>query len=431
MSEPAHATALARAFLAGDWERAGLLERGSQTFGTRPRWLARLVSRVLDLYHRPPLDRPRELAAVIDALLAERRIRAIPSVAHWFTFEPEMGRMRWPVPPLRTIAELGDFLALDVGHFQWLADARGWERNVPDARLRNYRYTFHAREQATVRVIERPKSELKRVQRIVLRQILDPIPPHDAAHGFRRGRSVVTHAAAHSGRRAVLRLDLEHFFPSVFAGRVYGIFRATGYPESVAHALTALCVNVMPHSVWSAVAKPADARLLESHARLGLRLATPHLPQGAPTSPALASLAAYGLDRRLSALAASFDATYSRYADDLAFSGGANVIAATPALRSAVGHIAGEEGFRVNPRKSRLMTSGGRQELCGVVVNEHPNVSRRDYDRLKAEVHRAATHGPAGVDRAQLRGRIAWIEAVNARRGARLRRDFERIEWAA
>jgi hypothetical protein len=171
--------------------------------------------------------------------------------------------------------------------------------------------------------------------------------------------------------------------------------------------------------------------LLASHARLGSRLATPHLPQGAPTSPALASLAAFGLDRRLSALAARFGASYTRYADDLALSGGANLIGAAPRLRDAVREIASDEGFRINERKSRLMTSGGRQDLCGVVVNAHPNIPRRDFDRLKAAVHTAAKRGGAGVDRRQLLGRIAWVESVNPRRGARLRRDFERIDWAA
>jgi hypothetical protein len=427
----AHATALARAFLAGDWEHELLLARGIAVFGRRPRWLGRLVAGVLELYHRPPLDRPRELAEVVDVLLHERGVRAVPRVRRWYVFEPAMGRMPWPVPPLATLGDLAGFVELEAGRLQWLADARGWERSAPLDLLRNYRYAWHARERSTVRVIESPKPELKRVQRLILHEILDLVPAHDCAHGFRRGRSVVTHAASHSGRRVVLRFDLEHFFASVVGGRIYGIFRSAGYPETVSHALTALCVNVVPQAEWAAVPRPADPRLLEAHARLGARLAAPHLPQGAPTSPALASLAAFGLDRRLAALAARFDATYTRYADDLAFSGERNLAAAARAIRAAVGEIARDEGFRVNDRKSRLMTRAGRQELCGVVVNTHPNVARRDYDRLKAAVHRAATRGSHGVDRAQLLGRIAWVEAVNPQRGARLRRRFEQIDWAS
>ena len=90
----------------------------------------------------------------------------------------------------------------------------------------------------------------------------------------------------------MLSLDLEDFFASVSAARVYGIFRAAGYPEPVAHTLTGLCTNVVP----AAESVPGDFRLAR-------RLATPHLPQGAPTSPALANLVAFHLDVRLSGLA--------------------------------------------------------------------------------------------------------------------------------
>jgi RNA-directed DNA polymerase len=426
---PAYATALARAFLAGDWNRDALRARGREVFGRQPRWLTRLVAEVLELYHRPPLDRPRELADVIDTLLTQRRVRTIPPVERWFTFEPQMGRMRWPVRPLCTIADVAAFAELDVGRLDWIADARALERCVQDDKLRNYRYTWHARTASTVRVLERPKSELKRVQRLVLREILDLIPPHDASHGFRRGRSVVTHARRHVGQHVVLRFDLESFFASVSGGRIYGVFREAGYPEAVAHVLTALTVNVVPQREWAAVPRPDDPRLLAAHARLGLRLATPHLPQGAPTSPALAALAAFNLDRRLAALATAYDATYTRYADDLAVSGNRGMIGAARGLRDAVREIVRDEGFRLNERKSQLMTRAGRQELCGVVVNAHPNVTRRDYDLLKATLHQAAMRGPRELDRAQVLGKIAWVESVNARRGARLRRAFDAIAW--
>jgi hypothetical protein len=265
----------------------------------------------------------------------------------------------------------------------------------------------------------------------VLRSILDAIPSHDAAHGFTRGRSAVTHAALHTGRRVILRFDLESFFASVEGARVFGIFRAAGYPETVGYSLTALCVNVVPRSEWASAPRPADPRLLDAHWRLGRRLAAPHLPQGAPTSPALATLAALSLDRRLTGLAARFGATYSRYADDLALSGDERLLAAAPAIRAAVADIARDEGFRVNERKSQLMTSAGRQRLCGVVVNVHPNIARTEYDTLKAILHNAVHRGPGGESRDQLLGRIAWVESVNPNRGAKLRERFAAIEWAS
>jgi RNA-directed DNA polymerase len=234
----------------------------------------------------------------------------------------------------------------------------------------------------------------------------------------------------------VLRFDLEDFFAAVEGRRVYGIFREAGYPESVAHALTALCSNVVPAAEWASVPRPSERARIHAHARLGARLATPHLPQGAPTSPALASLCAFGFDRRLAGLAAAADATYTRYADDLAFSGGDELLRRAEPVRRLVARIAHEEGFRVNEPKSQLMSRAGRQRLCGIVVNERPNVTRREYDLLKAILHNAARHGPQSQNRegvadfhAHLLGRISWVESLNPERGAKLRRRFGRIVW--
>jgi hypothetical protein len=223
----------------------------------------------------------------------------------------------------------------------------------------------------------------------------------------------------------VVRLDLEDFFAAVVAARVFGIFRAAGYPEAVAHVLTGLCTNAVPLS-----------ESVPDHFRLSRRLATPHLPQGAPTSPALANLCAFGLDRRLTALAARFGATYSRYADDLVLSGGPLLRRAADTVAAAVAAVARDEGFHVNDAKRRMTTRAGAQRVCGIVVNDRPNLARRDYDRLKAVLHDAALHGPAAANRAgvpdfraHLAGRVAWLESLNAARGARLRERLDAIEW--
>jgi len=231
-----------------------------------------------------------------------------------------------------------------------------------------------------------------------------------------------------------VRLDLEDFFACVSAARVYGIFRAAGYPEAVAHTLTALCVTVVPQHEWDAIPRPTDPAQIPRHHRLGRRLATPHLPQGAPTSPALASLAATRLDLRLAALAPALGARYSRYADDLAFSGPADVPVGT--LRRAVAGVARAEGFLVADHKTRVRRRNERQTVCGIVVNARPNIARGDYDRLKAVLHDAARNGPAAANRAgvpgfraHLQGRIAWVTHLNADRGRRLQARFDAIEW--
>ena len=266
----------------------------------------------------------------------------------------------------------------------------------------------------------------------MLHEILDHVPTHEAAHGFIRGRSARSHAAAHIGQRIVLRLDLRDFFASISAGRVHGIFRTLGYQRAVAHTLTAICTNTIPALVWHAATRPTEPRLVQAHFWLGRQLATSHLPQGAPTSPALANLAAFGLDRRLAGLSNTFDLGYSRYADDLTFSGPRLTGPANRALIALVTRIVQDEGFRVHAEKSSLRTSAQRQVVTGVVVNQTLNVGRDDYDRLKARLHHLAIAGPpsGGVGlQAHLRGRVGWVASLNPRRGEKLYRLFDAIDW--
>jgi hypothetical protein len=338
----------------------------------------------------------------------------------------------WPIAPIPSTPELAAVLELSDGQLAWLADVRSLERTVTAERLRNYRYAAVPRRSGLPRVIEAPKLRLKEVQRWILREILDHVPVHEAAHGFVRGRSVIDHAGRHAGQNVVLRLDLSDFFASVSAGRVFGIFRTLGYADPVAHALTGLTTNVVPQHVWSVVHRAAGSAPVPAKFRLGRALATPHLPQGAPTSPALANLAAFRLDRRLGGLAASQGLRYSRYADDLTFSG-ARLRGRGAGMEAIVATIIRHEGFALNRDKTVLRTRAARQSVCGIVVNAAPNVTRAEYDRLKAILHNAARHGPASqgtaADRAHLEGRIAWVASLNPARGEKLRRRLEQIDW--
>ncbi len=424
--------ALAAAYLAGAWTEPAMRRRGRATLAPRPHWLAPLTRAVLAAYPRAPADRPRELAAFV-ALTLSYVDGPTPRVVRWFVHEPAMGRMRWRVPEIDAPGTLAEWLELDPARLEWLADARSLERTTTARRLRHYTYVWQHREGAPPRPIARPKLKLKEVQRRILHEILDHVPPHDAAHGFVRGRSARSHAALHAGKATVVRLDLEDFFASVPASRVYGIFRAAGYPEAVAHCLTALCTTVVPAQEWDALPRPSDPRAIQRHHRLGRRLATPHLPQGAPTSPALASLAATHLDRRLAALAPTLMATYSRYADDLTFSGPADLPAGT--LRRVVTEIAREQGFAIARAKTSVRRAHERQVVCGAVVNVRPAVSRRERDRLKAILHDAAVNGAQAANRhgvpdfgAHLRGHIAWVAQLHPAHGRRLRHQLDVLD---
>jgi hypothetical protein len=150
----------------------------------------------------------------------------------------------------------------------------------------------------------------------------------------------------------------------------------------------------------------------------------------------LANLCTHRLDRRLAGLARALGACYTRYADDLAFSGGAALERGARRFQVLVGRIALEEGFEVHMRKTRFMRQAVRQQLAGVVLNAHPNIARAEYDRLKAILYNCRCHGPHSQNRdgradlrAHLAGRIAYVAMINPARGLRLRTSFEQIQW--
>lgn len=144
-------------------------------------------------------------------------------------------------------------------------------------------------------------------------------------------------------------------------------------------------------------------------------------PQGSPASPGLANLAVFTLDKRLSSLAKSVDANYSRYADDLSFSGDSHVAGL---LLRAVPQIVEDEGFQPNSAKTRVMAETSRQVVTGVVVNHHLNVSRKVFDQLKAIIHACGKADDLRLEdpvfKTSLLGKISWIEAVNPHRGQKL-----------
>jgi hypothetical protein len=343
-----------------------------------------------------------------------------------------MAQARWPVTPLPDLAALARLLDLDQGELAWFADARGWERRVAEP-LRHYRWRAVPRPDR-VRLLAAPKPRLKEIQRRLLRHVFAPVPVHEAAHGGVRTRSVRTALLPHAGSPVVIKLDLEAFFTSIPAGRVYGVLRTAGFPEQVAYTITALTSTIVPFEVWRSV--PAGPDPLR-HDRLGRALARPHLPQGAPTSSAAANLVTFALDRRLTGLAAAFGARYTRYVDDLIFSGGSGLTRRRSTFVAAVEHIVIDEGWRLNDRKTVVLRSSGQQQALGAVLNERPTLPRRERDALRAILHNCAVHGwrsqvrerSADRFRDHLLGRVSAAAGLDPQLGARLAPLVAAVDW--
>jgi hypothetical protein len=343
------APALADAYLLAEgWSVRSLRSATVVVLGREPEWTVEVVAEILTAYPAPPA--PVELAEFIEALRSFRdNVPGGPAVEHIRPVRRPVGsplRSRLRLPGLESVADVARWLGLSTQELAWFADTRGMNRRARDRRLQHYRYLW-----LNGRLVEAPKYRLKALQRKVLGSLLAHIPLHDAAHGFVPGRSPHTFAAAHAGRELVMRLDVTSFFASVTAPRIFGMLCGAGYPEPVAHTLTGLCTTVTP----PAVLRVAPSQLPDRDYRLAL-LRVPHLPQGAPTSPALANLCGFRLDRRLAGLSRWHDARYTRYADDLAFSGAFSPQAAATFV-DRVRAIAADEGFRVNEAKTRVRGS--------------------------------------------------------------------------
>ena len=364
-------------------------------------------------------------------------LAAIPQVRIYTL--PEAGELR-PLPlgledcqrpDWRHSAALAHWLGISNGALWRLTRPSDWQRRQP---LGNQHYRSHllAKRTGGWRLLEEPQGYLMGLQRRLLNDLLAHIPTHEAACGYVRDRSVLDHARAHTGQAVVLKFDLQDFFACVRASRVHALFATLGYSDTVARELAALCTVATPEPVLQ---RMHEAGFLSWPQRQRLRDA--HLPQGAPTSPVLANLSAFKLDLRLDGLARALDARYTRYADDLVFSGSLHLRDCRARIEAWVGRIALEEGFALNHRKTRCNTRSSRQTVCGIVVNEQANLPREAFDQLKAVLHLCVKTGPAAQNREalphwreHLQGRVAWASQLNAGKGLRLQRLFERINWA-
>jgi retron-type reverse transcriptase len=256
------------------------------------------------------------------------------------------------------------------------------------------------------RLIMAPKRRLKSIQRKLLQLLVEKIPVSEYAHAFRRGRNIRTGAEPHIGKKFILKLDLKDFFPSVTAARVRGLLIAYGYSFPVATTLAVLMTE--------SERQPVEVDENIFHVPVGPR----HCVQGAPTSPGVCNAILLRLDRRLAGFAKKNGLNFTRYADDLTFSGEMDRAAANK-FRIAISRIISDEGFAVNTTKTRLMGRGARQSVTGVVVNQTLGLSRQQRRRLRAVAHHLRTKAAAAtITPAEFEGKIAYLSMLNPAQAA-------------
>jgi retron-type reverse transcriptase len=312
------------------------------------------------------------------------------------------------LPLMHTGSDLAGGLGIPLKVLRWLTYHRRGATVV-----HYHRYEI-AKKTGGVRCISAPKPALAKAQRWVLENILGKLEVEPVAHGFVPGRSIVSNAGPHVGRTVVINLDLRDFFPTITFRRVRGLFRKLGYSGHLATVLALLCTEP------PRVSAELDGKVY--HVALGSRI----LPQGACTSPAITNALCRRLDRRLAGLARKHGFSYTRYADDLTFSG--DDAALVGHLLRNIRHILTREGFTLHPAKTRVMRRARRQEVTGVTVNVRPTICRKEVRELRAILHNAAKHGLESQNRnhhpnfaAYLKGRVEFIAMVDPRKGESLR----------
>lgn len=244
------------------------------------------------------------------------------------------------------------------------------------------------------REISAPNLKLKGIQAWILRKILDPIKPDQAATGFYPGSFLPKNALPHAENIFFINVDIKDFFPSIHFGKVLKIFLGFGYERSVAIMLTKLCTY------------------------------KGGLPQGAVTSPAISNLVARSIDRRIRGFLNKVDQTgfyefaYTRYADDITIS--TNQRDVTYKVYKQVSRILKSEGFAPNSKKTRFVKRGDKIRITGFVLDIHTNnfsIGQKKIRELLNAIFMFYKHGkllpalPHGEE--SINGWVSYLKSVD------------------
>jgi len=303
-------------------------------------------------------------------------------------------------PQLTSVAALHAYLGVGAGEARFLsryAHHRYRAVNIPKRR-------------GGFRNLLVPEDRLKFLQRKML-ELLEPrYKPRPAAHGFVVGRSAITNANSHQARPYLLNLDLENYFGNITRNRVHGMLQAIGFAPEVARAICHICI------------------------------VNNQLPQGAPTSPLLANMVSFRLDKDLTQFSKANRIRYTRYADDITFSSYVRPVAlfseplqeagalSVEGLSKELRLIISSNNFTINPVKTRYADRKSRKEVTGLIVNEFTNVRRTFIRDLRASLYKidklglsaAQTsynekYGSDALLKDVLRGRLEWLAQVRSR----------------
>jgi RNA-directed DNA polymerase len=335
------------------------------------------------------------------------------------------------VPVLFT---LGHLAAICGVSFVFLHD-------IVSRRTDEYRVFFIRKKSGGHRRITVPLPSLLIVQSWLQEHILSHQPVHACSQAFSEGCSPAKNAQQHCSSKWLVKIDVENFFESITERHVFRVFKQIGFRPLLSFELARICTRVIDHSIKSrAYLSPRMVSYRIADYRCAFQ---GHLPQGAPTSPALANLACYNLDEDLNDIAGKYKCVYTRYADDIVFSTQEfSRQTANRLLKDATSSLK-RFGLKPNRKKMTIVPPGARRIVTGLVVDGSvPRLSKEYRERIELHLYHAAKHGLAehckrrefrsliGF-RNHLHGLITYAEHIEPRFGARCRSEFESLPWGA
>lgn len=282
------------------------------------------------------------------------------------------------LPVLQSVKEVAAAMKIDVSELRFLTFSR------KNSKISHYKRFKVAKKTGGFRLISAPMPRLKKAQHYILEEILNKVATHPKAHGCVIGKSILSNAVPHVNKAVVINQDLKNFFPTITYNRIKGVFKSFGYSEQVAVIFALLCSEP----------KILDISLLGENyfAQRGNRF----LPQGSPCSPAITNVLCKNMDFRLEGIAKKYGFNYSRYVDDITFSGEKEQFKNISAILKYSRKIVKDENFVLHPDKLRIMKRHQRQEVTGVIVNEKPNVNKKSLKRFRALLYQIEKDGLQG-----------------------------------
>ena len=278
-------------------------------------------------------------------------------------------------------------------------------RVLIDDNVKSYhKFYITKKDRKSKREILSPTRELSFIQKFIKESILEKVKISDCSYGFVKNRNIFSNATRHLGAEKVLNIDLKDFFPSISSDRVYYIFnKICGYDKTMSYCLTKLVTyrNMVP--------------------------------QGACTSPLISNIVSFMLDIRLSKLAEKYGVCYTRYADDITFSGASDKI--NQRFYKFVKMIIEDEGFRVNPKKVHFCSKFNRQEVTGLIINNNKVSVNKNYIRkirqefyyikkFGVENHIKNAHIGNAFYIEHLKGKIMFVRSIDKKKGELLLKEF-------